>query len=74
VFRAISDRATDGSVTDEVFRLSRMDGTPDPRAVLRFVLRHPQRVPRLVRMGRNATLAAERAADAALSALSSPLR
>jgi adenosylhomocysteine nucleosidase len=74
VFRAISDRATDGSVTDEVLRLSRMDGTPDPRAVLRFVLRHPQRVPRLVRMGRNATLAAERAADAALSALSSPLR
>ena len=33
VFRAVSDRATDGSVDDEVFRLSRPDGTPDPAAV-----------------------------------------
>jgi nucleoside phosphorylase len=74
VFRAISDRATDGTVTDEVFRLSRMDGTPDPLAVLRYVLRHPRRIPGLVRMGRGAQLATERAADAALSALSSPLR
>jgi nucleoside phosphorylase len=45
VFRAISDRATDGALTDEVFHLSKMDGTPDPVAVLRFVLRHPTRVP-----------------------------
>lgn len=72
VFRAISDRATDGSVTDEVFHLSRQDGTPDLRAVARYVLRHPGRIPTLVRMGRGAKLATERAADAALSALSPP--
>jgi nucleoside phosphorylase len=74
VFRAISDRATDGTVTDEVFHLSKMDGTPDPKAVARFLLRHPLQVPRLLKMGRGAQLATERAADAALSALSSPLR
>jgi adenosylhomocysteine nucleosidase len=72
VFRAISDRATDGSVTDEVFHLSRPDGTPDPKAVARYLLRHPGSIPGLVRMGRGAKLATERAADAALSALSPP--
>jgi adenosylhomocysteine nucleosidase len=72
VFRAISDRATDGSVTDEVFHLSRPDGTPDLKAVARYLLRHPGSIPGLVRMGRGAKLATERAADAALSALSPP--
>jgi nucleoside phosphorylase len=74
VFRAISDRATDGSVSDEVFHLSKQDGTPDVGAVVRYLLRHPLKVPGLVKMGRGAQLATERAADAALSALSSPLR
>ncbi len=71
VFRAISDRATDGSVDDEVFHLSRQDGTPDPRAVARYVLRHPHRIPRLVRMGKGAKLATERAAAAAIAAVRS---
>ena len=70
VLRAISDRPTDGSVDDEVFHLSRPDGSPDGRAVARYLLRHPGRIPGLVRMGRGARLATERAADAALSALS----
>ena len=69
VVRAISDRATDGSVDDEVFHLSRQDGRPDPRAVARYLLRHPGRIRGLVRMGRGAKLATERAADAALAAL-----
>ena len=51
VFRAISDRATDGSVDDEVFHLSHQDGTPDPRAVARYLVRHPGRIPGLVRHG-----------------------
>jgi nucleoside phosphorylase len=71
VFRAISDRATDGSVDDEVFHLSRMDGRPDPAAILRYVARHPQRVPRLARMGRASRRATQVAADAALRALTS---
>ena len=71
VFRAISDRATDGSVDDAVFHLSRQDGTPDPKAVLRYLLRHPNRIPQLARMGKGAKLATERAADAAIAAVRS---
>src|SRR5688572_14020862 len=69
VFRVISDRATDGSVDEELFRLSRQDGTPDPKAVVRHVLRHPGRIPQLARMGKAASLAANRAADAAIAAV-----
>jgi adenosylhomocysteine nucleosidase len=69
VFRAVSDRATDGSVDDEVFDLSRPDGTPDPRAALRYVARHPGRIPALMRLARGSRLAAARAAEAAITAL-----
>jgi hypothetical protein len=69
VFRAVSDRATDGTVDDEVFHLSRQDGTPDPRAVARYLVRHPGRIPGLVRMARGARLATDRAADAAIAAV-----
>src|SRR5450755_3038476 len=46
VFRVISDRATDGSVDEEVFKLSNQDSTPNPRAIIRFFVLHPQRIPR----------------------------
>jgi hypothetical protein len=68
VFRVISDRATDGTVTDEVFHLSNQDGTPNGRAVLRFFLRHPGRLPAMARMAKGAKLATEHAADAAIRA------
>jgi hypothetical protein len=68
VVRAISDRATDGSVDDEVFHLARQDGRPDPAAVARYLVRHPGRIPGLVRRGRDATLAARCAAHAAIAA------
>lgn len=68
VHRAISDRATDGSVDDEVFHLSHQDGTPNPRAIARYFLRHPQRIPRMAKMAKGAKLATERAADAAVAA------
>ncbi len=68
VHRAVSDRATDGSVDDEIFHLSRQDGTPDPRAVARYVLRHPGRIPGLVTMAKGAKLATQRSADAAIAA------
>ena len=71
VVRAISDRATDGSVDDEVFHLSRQDGTPDLAAVVRYVVRHPGRVPGLARMARGAGLATARAATAAVAAVRS---
>jgi adenosylhomocysteine nucleosidase len=68
VFRVISDRATDGSVDDEVFRMSNQDGTPNPRAVARYFLRHPHHVPRMARLAKGARLATETAADAAIRA------
>ena len=68
VFRAISDRASDGSVDEEVFRLSNQDGTPNPAAVIRYFLRHPGRIPTMARMARGARRATETAADAAIAA------
>lgn len=69
VVRVISDRAGDGSVDDELFAMSNQDGTPNPRAVLSYVCRHPARVPRLARMGRAARAAARRASERALEAV-----
>jgi len=68
VFRVISDRATDGSIDDEIFHLSHQDGTPDWGAVGRYFLRHPGRMPRMARLARGAKLATEAAADAAIRA------
>jgi len=69
VFRTISDRATDGSVDEEVFRLSNQDGTPNAKAIASYVLRRPGRLPAMARMAKAAKMATERATDAALSAL-----
>jgi nucleoside phosphorylase len=71
VFRAISDRATDGTLDDEIFHLSHQDGTPDGPAVARYVLKHPGRIPRMARLARGAKLATETAADSAIRAVSS---
>jgi adenosylhomocysteine nucleosidase len=68
VFRVISDRATDGSIDEEVFRLSNQDGTPNGRAVAAYFAKHPGRVPRMVRLAKGAKLATNAAADAAISA------
>jgi adenosylhomocysteine nucleosidase len=68
VFRVISDRATDGSVDEEVFRLSNQDGTPNRRAVLRYFAKHPGRIPKMARLAKGATLATKAAADAAIRA------
>jgi adenosylhomocysteine nucleosidase len=70
VVRAISDRASDGSVDAEVFGLSHQDGTVNIAAVARYLVRHPGAVPRLVRLARGSKLATERAADAAIRAVS----
>jgi adenosylhomocysteine nucleosidase len=70
VFRVISDRATDGTIDEEVFRLSNQDGTPNPRAIIRYFLLHPQRIPRMARVAKGAMKATELAADAAIEAAS----
>jgi adenosylhomocysteine nucleosidase len=68
VFRVISDRATDGSVDEEVFRLSNQDGTPNPKAIIRYFVLHPQRIGRMAKLAKGAKLATETAADAAIRA------
>jgi adenosylhomocysteine nucleosidase len=69
VVRAISDRASDGTVDAEVFGLTRADGTPNVPAVARYLLRHPGRLPRLLQLSKGANLAARRAAEAAIKAV-----
>ncbi|HEX6475815.1 MAG TPA: hypothetical protein VF005_00965 [Acidimicrobiales bacterium] len=72
VFRVISDRATDGSIDQEVFELSNQDGTANSAAVARYFLRHPGRIPQMARLARGAKLATESAAEAAIRACSQP--
>jgi adenosylhomocysteine nucleosidase len=68
VFRVISDRASDGSVDDEVFHLSNQDGTPNVAAIERYMAEHPERLPLLAQMAENANLATNTAVDAAIEA------
>lgn len=69
VFRAISDRADDGSVDQAVFALTRPDGSADLPAVARFLATRPQRIPQLMRLARGMRLATHAAAAAAVSAI-----
>jgi adenosylhomocysteine nucleosidase len=69
VFRTISDRASDGLADEAVFGLAHPDGSPDLRAVARLVVRHPTRIPRLVRLGRDMSIATKSAATAAAAAI-----
>jgi adenosylhomocysteine nucleosidase len=70
VVRGISDRASDGTVDAEIFGLTRADGRPNLLAVGRYLVRHPDGLARLLRLSRGSRLAAERAADAAITAVS----
>lgn len=73
VVRAISDRFADGLADRAIFELARPDGSPDPAAVARFVVRHPGRIPDLVRLGRDLRTATRSAADALAAALDHPI-
>ena len=70
VVRAISDRASDGSLDPEIVGLSHPDGRANFSAAARYLVRHPGAVPRLVRLARGSKLATKRAADAAIRAIS----
>ncbi len=68
VYRTISDRATDGQITEEVFKLSNQDGTPNIGRVVRFFARHPNKIPPMIKLAKGARLATNNAADAAIAA------
>jgi adenosylhomocysteine nucleosidase len=69
VYRAISDRAGDDLVDEEIFQMAKPDGSPDLWASLRFVLRKPWLIPSLAKIGRDAARAADAAAEAAMREL-----
>jgi adenosylhomocysteine nucleosidase len=69
VYRAISDRAGDDLVETEIFGLAHPDGSPDFWAALRFIARRPWVLPGLIRLGRDARIAADAAAEAAMREL-----
>ena len=71
VFRAISDRADDGTTDAAVLALVDPDGNPNLASVARFVLKRPHRIPQLMRLGRGAKVAIRAAAGAAAAALES---
>jgi adenosylhomocysteine nucleosidase len=70
VFRVISDRATDGSVDEEVFGLSNMDGSPNNEAIERYFAEHPERIEVMAQLAEGALLATKAAAEAAIAACS----
>ena len=68
VRRTISDRATDGQITEEVFKLANQDGTPNPKRIAFFFAKHPHKIPAMMKLAKGGKLATERAADAAIEA------
>ncbi len=68
VFRAISDRVTDGTTDAAVLALAGPDGSGNLVAVARYLLARPWRIVRLARLARGSLRAADAAADAALRA------
>ena len=69
VFRAISDRSSEGLVDAEVFQLSNLDNTPNHEAIAAYFEKHPEAVEKLQKMAADSTLAAETAAAAAIAAV-----
>jgi adenosylhomocysteine nucleosidase len=70
VVRVISDRPDDGLTEAPVLDALRPDGTTDAWAALRLVAARPSRIPGFVRLGRDSSMAAGKAAAATLAALS----
>jgi len=69
VIRVISDRPDDGLTEDAVMDVLRPDGSTDIGAALRLLVAKPSRIPRFIRLGRDASMAARRAGATALNAL-----
>jgi nucleoside phosphorylase len=67
-FRSISDMAGDETVGEVVMTLANPDGSPNIPASLKFLVTHPRRIPRMVRLAREAQAAAVTAAKAAIAA------
>jgi adenosylhomocysteine nucleosidase len=67
--RAISDPADGPTVDTDVIGLVKPDGTPDTGKALRYLLRHPTKLPAMAKLARDATAAAMQAAKVAREAI-----
>ena len=69
VYRGISDRPDEHIVDQGVFALSKPDGSPDLKAVGKYLARDPRRAKALAHLNRCMELAAKVAAEAAVADL-----
>jgi hypothetical protein len=67
VFRAISDRPSDG-IDPELVATSNQDGTPNHEAIAAYFEKYPEKAEMLAQLAEHSTLATERAASAAIQA------
>jgi nucleoside phosphorylase len=70
VYRTISDNPSD-DIDDEVFKMGNQDGSVNPRNVVKYFLKHPGAIPRMIRLGKGSMTATNNAAEAAIAALRS---
>lgn len=68
-FRVIADRPDEGLTDDVIMSLLRSDGTSDVAAAVRLMMLHPSRMPTMVRLARDSSRAASKAARVALCSL-----
>ncbi len=71
VYRGISDRPDERIVDQDVFALSKPDGTADPVALAKYLARDPRRAKALAHLNRAMKAAATAAAEAAFTDLCS---
>ncbi len=69
VVRVISDRPNDGLTDDAVMAALRPDGSVDVLAALRVMAVKPGRIPGFIQLGRDASMAARKAAATTVAAL-----
>jgi adenosylhomocysteine nucleosidase len=67
VVRAISDIAGDGA-DDEIFAMTKPDGSPDAAKVAKYLMKHPGKVRDLGRLAKGANIAIQRSVKTALTA------
>jgi nucleoside phosphorylase len=68
-FRVVSDRPDDGLTDDAIMSLLRPDGSTDAVAAMRLMAMHPSRIPSMMRLARDSSMAASKAARTVLNAL-----
>ncbi len=71
VFRSISDYAGGGLIDDNLFAMTRPDGSADPEAVERYLQENPDRLAVLTQLAQDMTVATEAAAEAAIRSCAS---